>query len=58
MEQNQRLSKPLILFIGIAFIGIGVVTTIMGLNLLASILLILVGLAGIIGSIFGVFEEV
>lgn len=57
MDETRKLSKSVIIIMGIMMTVMGGVAIVTCLNMVGAVILIIVGIIGIVGGLIGSFEE-
>ncbi len=57
MQQKAKLSKPITLVMGVLFLAMAALAIYMKMSIVGSVILILIGIIGIVGTIIGKFED-
>ena len=57
MDETRKLSKSVIIIMGIMMTVMGGVAIITNLNIVGAVILVMVGIIGIVGGVIGSFEE-
>ena len=57
MDETRKLSKSVIIIMGIMMTVMGGVAIITNLNIVGAVILVMVGIIGIVGGVIGSFEK-